>query len=227
MIKIENVTKVFKLGNEKIYALNDVSFSVEKGEFVSIIGPSGSGKSTLMNIIGLLDIPSSGNYYLDGKDVSKLTDNDLALFRSKSIGFVFQNFNLLPKLTALENVMVPLLYQGYKNSEAKELAKESLTKVGLSHRYNHLPNQLSGGQMQRVAIARAIVSHPKIILADEPTGAVDSKTGKDIIKIFEDLNKHGETIVLITHDMNIASHAKRIMKISDGKISKGVANEVK
>ena len=180
-----------------------------------------------MNIIGLLDIPSSGNYYLDGKDVSKLTDNDLALFRSKSIGFVFQNFNLLPKLTALENVMVPLLYQGYKNSEAKELAKESLTKVGLSHRYNHLPNQLSGGQMQRVAIARAIVSHPKIILADEPTGAVDSKTGKDIIKIFEDLNKHGETIVLITHDMNIASHAKRIMKISDGKISKGVANEVK
>ena len=227
MIKIENVTKVFKLGNEKIYALNDVSFSVEKGEFVSIIGPSGSGKSTLMNIIGLLDIPSSGNYYLDGKDVSKLTDNDLALFRSKSIGFVFQNFNLLPKLTALENVMVPLLYQGYKNSEAKELAKESLKKVGLSHRYNHLPNQLSGGQMQRVAIARAIVSHPKIILADEPTGAVDSKTGKDIIKIFEDLNKHGETIVLITHDMNIASHAKRIMKISDGKISKGVANEVK
>lgn len=227
MIKIENVTKVFKLGNEKIYALNDVSFSVEKGEFVSIIGPSGSGKSTLMNIIGLLDIPSSGNYYLDGKDVSKLTDNDLALFRSKSIGFVFQNFNLLPKLTALENVMVPLLYQGYKNSEAKELAKESLTKVGLSHRYNHLPNQLSSGQMQRVAIARAIVSHPKIILADEPTGAVDSKTGKDIIKIFEDLNKHGETIVLITHDMNIASHAKRIMKISDGKISKGVANEVK
>lgn len=223
MIKIENVSKSFTLGNEKIYALDKINFEVKKGEFISIIGPSGSGKSTLMNIIGLLDVPDSGKYYLDNNDISKLSDNELATFRSKSIGFVFQNFNLLPKLTALNNVMVPLLYQGYKNEEASEKAKEALNKLGLSHRYKHLPSQLSGGQMQRVAIARAIVSNPKIILADEPTGAVDSKTGEDIIKIFEDLNKNGETIILITHDMKVASHAKRIMRISDGKIFKGEA----
>lgn len=223
MIKIENVSKSFTLGNEKIYALDKINFEVKKGEFISIIGPSGSGKSTLMNIIGLLDVPDSGKYYLDNNDISKLSDNELATFRSKSIGFVFQNFNLLPKLTALDNVMVPLLYQGYKNEEASEKAKEALNKLGLSHRYKHLPSQLSGSQMQRVAIARAIVSNPKIILADEPTGAVDSKTGEDIIKIFEDLNKNGETIILITHDMKVASHAKRIMRISDGKIFKGEA----
>ena len=221
MIKIKNLSKKYTLGNEDILALDDVDFSVKEGEFVSIIGPSGSGKSTLMNIIGLLDVPDSGEYYLDGKEVSKLNDNELAAFRSRSIGFVFQNFNLLPKYNALENVMVPLLYQGYSNEEAKVKSKEALTKVGLSHRYKHLPNQLSGGQMQRVAIARAIVSNPKIILADEPTGAVDSKTSKEIISIFEDLNKQGQTIILITHDHEIAKKAKRIMKIHDGKITKG------
>lgn len=221
MIKLEKVSKTFKLGTEKIKALDEVSLHVKSGEFISIIGPSGSGKSTLMNIVGLLDVSDTGRYYLDSKEVKKLSDDELSLLRSKSIGFVFQQFNLLPKLTAVENVMVPLLYQGYSNSEAKALAKESLNKVGLSHRYNHLPNQLSGGQMQRVAIARAIVSKPKIILADEPTGAVDSKTSDEIMNIFTELNKDGQTIILITHDMNVASRAKTIYKINDGKISKG------
>ena len=221
MIKIKNVNKTYKLGNEEIFALDNVSLNVEKGEYISIIGPSGSGKSTLMNIIGLLDVPDSGEYYLDNEEVSKLDDNKLAFLRSKSIGFVFQNFNLLNKLTALDNVMVPLLYQGYKTDEAKKLAREALTKVGLSHRYKHLPNQLSGGQMQRVAIARALVSNPKIILADEPTGAVDSKTSKEIMELFENLNKNGETVIVITHDTNIAQRAKKIYTIKDGKIKEG------
>lgn len=221
MIKLENVCKTYKLGGEKIKALDDVTLHVKKGEFISIIGPSGSGKSTLMNIIGLLDVCDSGKYILDNSEVKKLSDDELALLRSKSIGFVFQQFNLLPKLTALENVMVPLLYQGYSNEEAKAISKEALTNVGLNHRYNHLPNQLSGGQMQRVAIARAIASKPKIILADEPTGAVDSKTSEEIMNIFTELNNNGQTIILITHDLNVAKKAKKIYKISDGKISKG------
>ncbi len=222
MIKIKNVSKTYKLGNEEILALDNISLTIEKGEYISIVGPSGSGKSTLMNIIGLLDVPDSGSYYIEDKEVSKLDDNSLALLRSKSIGFVFQNFNLLNKLSALDNVMVPLLYQGYKDSEAKELAKEALTRVGLSHRYKHLPSQLSGGQMQRVAIARALVSDPKIILADEPTGAVDSKTGNEIMKLFEDLNKNGETVIVITHDINVAKRAKKTYTIKDGKIKEGV-----
>ena len=220
MIKIKNVSKTYKLGNEEILALDNISLTIEKGEYISIVGPSGSGKSTLM--IGLLDVPDSGSYYIEDKEVSKLDDNSLALLRSKSIGFVFQNFNLLNKLSALDNVMVPLLYQGYKDSEAKELAKEALTRVGLSHRYKHLPSQLSGGQMQRVAIARALVSDPKIILADEPTGAVDSKTGNEIMKLFEDLNKNGETVIVITHDINVAKRAKKTYTIKDGKIKEGV-----
>ena len=221
MIEIKNVNKTYKLGNEEILALDNISLKIEKGEYISIVGPSGSGKSTLMNIIGLLDIPDSGKYYIDGVEVSKLKDDSLALLRSKSIGFVFQNFNLLPKLTALDNVIVPLLYQGISNSEAKKLAKEALNKVGLSHRYRHLPSKLSGGQMQRVAIARAIVSDPKIILADEPTGAIDSKTGNEIMKLFEELNKNGETVIVITHDFNIAKRAKRSFTIKDGKIKEG------
>lgn len=218
MIKLENVSRAYTLGNEKIKALDDINLNIKDGEFVSIIGPSGSGKSTLMNIIGLSDNNYRGKYYLDDKEVGKLNDNELSLLRSKSIGFVFQHFNLLPKLTAIENVMVPLLYQGYTDKEAYNLSKEALKRVNLSHRINHLPNELSGGQMQRVSIARAIVSKPKLILADEPTGAVDTKTGEEIIKIFEELNKNGQTIILITHDLNIASHAKRTLKIKDGQI---------
>ncbi len=225
MIKLEHISKTYTLGTEKVKALDDINLTIKEGEFISIIGPSGSGKSTLMNIIGLLDTEHSGKYYLDNKEIKKLNDNELSILRSKSIGFVFQHFNLLPKLTAIENVMVPLLYQGYSESEAYNLSKEALKKVNLSHRLNHLPNELSGGQMQRVSIARAIVSKPKLILTDEPTGAVDTKTGEEIIKIFEELNNNGQTIILITHDMNIASHAKRTIQIQDGKI--GVLNENK
>lgn len=225
MIKLEHISKTYTLGNEKIKALDDINLTIKEGEFVSIIGPSGSGKSTLINIIGLLDTEHTGKYYLNNKEISKLNDNELSILRSKSIGFVFQHFNLLPKLTAIENVMVPLLYQGYTASEAYNLSKEALKKVNLSHRLNHLPNELSGGQMQRVSIARAIVSKPKLILADEPTGAVDTKTGEEIIKIFEELNNNGQIIILITHDLNIASHAKRTISIQDGKI--GVLNENK
>lgn len=225
MIKLEHISKTYTLGTEKVKALDDINLTIKEGEFISIIGPSGSGKSTLMNIIGLLDTEHSGKYYLDNKEIKKLNDNELSILRSKSIGFVFQHFNLLPKLTAIENVMVPLLYQGYSESEAYNLSKEALKKVNLSHRLNHLPNELSGGQMQRVSIARAIVSKPKLILTDEPTGAVDTKTGEEIIKRFEELNNNGQTIILITHDMNIASHAKRTIQIQDGKI--GVLNENK
>lgn len=219
MIRLENVSKNYTLGTEKIKALDGINLNIKEGEFVSIIGPSGSGKSTLMNIIGLLDNEHTGKYYLDNKDVGKLNDDELSFLRSKSIGFVFQHFNLLPKLTAVENVMVPLLYQGCTEKEAYNRSKEALKQVGLSHRINHLPNELSGGQMQRVSIARAIVSKPKLILADEPTGAVDTKTGEEIIKIFEDLNKNGQTIILITHDLNIASRAKRTLNIKDGQIT--------
>lgn len=223
MIKLTNITKTYTLGNEIVKALDNINLNIEEGDFISIIGPSGSGKSTLMNIIGLLDTEYKGKYYLDNKEVKKLNDNDLSTLRSKSIGFIFQHFNLLPKLTAIENVMVPLLYQGYSEKEAYNLSKEALKKVNLSHRINHLPNELSGGQMQRVSIARAIVSKPKLILADEPTGAVDTKTGNEIIKIFEELNNNGQTIILITHDLSIASHAHKTIKIQDGKL--GELNE--
>lgn len=223
MIKLTNITKTYTLGNETVKALDNINLNIEEGDFISIIGPSGSGKSTLMNIIGLLDTEYKGKYYLDNKEVKKLNDNDLSTLRSKSIGFIFQHFNLLPKLTAIENVMVPLLYQGYSEKEAYNLSKEALKKVNLSHRINHLPNELSGGQMQRVSIARAIVSKPKLILADEPTGAVDTKTGNEIIKIFEELNNNGQTIILITHDLNIASHAHKTIKMQDGKL--GELNE--
>ena len=218
MIKLESISKTYNLGNEKVHALKDINLDIKEGDFISIIGPSGSGKSTLMNIIGLLDNNYKGKYILDGKDISKLTDDELSIIRSKNIGFVFQHFNLLPKLTAIENVMVPLLYQGYSHTDAYNLSKEALKKVNLSHRLNHLPNELSGGQMQRVAIARAIVSKPKLILADEPTGAVDTKTGEEIIKIFKDLNNGGQTILLITHDLSIASSAKKTIKIQDGEL---------
>lgn len=218
MIKISNIKKYFVMGDEQIKALDDISLNVEKGEYVSIIGPSGSGKSTLMNILGLLDVPDKGEYLLDGVNTKNLSDSSLAKLRNKKIGFVFQNFNLLTKLTAWENVQVPLIYQGISSKESKKIAYQYLEKVGLKGRENHLPKQLSGGQQQRVAIARALACKPEIILADEPTGALDSKTGIEIKKILKDLNKEGQTIVLITHDNNMAQEAKRIVRISDGKL---------
>lgn len=218
MLDLKNIKKYFTMGEEQIKALDDITLHVTKGEYVSIIGPSGSGKSTLMNIIGLLDIPDEGEYILDGVNVKELNDNELAKLRNKKIGFVFQNFNLLPKLTAVENVQVPLIYYGKNNKEAKEIAYKYLEKVGLKGREKHLPKQLSGGQQQRVAIARALACEPEIILADEPTGALDSKTGEEIKKLLNDLNETGQTIILITHDNNMAKAAKRIVRIADGKL---------
>lgn len=218
MLDLKNIKKYFKMGDEEIKALDDISLIVNKGEYISIIGPSGSGKSTLMNIIGLLDIPDSGEYLLDGVNIKEMSDSSLAKLRNQKIGFVFQNFNLLPKLTAWENVQVPLVYAGLSANDSKKIAYEYLDKVGLKGREKHFPNQLSGGQQQRVAIARALANKPEIILADEPTGALDSKTGTEIKKLLKDLNKEGQTIVLITHDNSMAEEAKRIVRISDGKL---------
>lgn len=218
MLDLKNIKKYFTMGDEQIKALDDISLQVEKGEYLSIIGPSGSGKSTLMNIVGLLDIPDSGEYLLDGVNIKEMSDGNLAKLRNQKIGFVFQNFNLLTKLTAWENVQVPLIYAGMSAKESKKVAFEYLEKVGLKGRENHLPKQLSGGQQQRVAIARALANKPEIILADEPTGALDSKTGTEIKKILKDLNSEGQTIVLITHDNSMAEEAKRIVRIADGKL---------
>lgn len=218
MINLKNINKSFHLGGETIKALDDICFNVKMGEFVSIIGPSGSGKSTLMNILGLLDVPDSGDYILDGVNVSKATENELASIRNNKIGFIFQNFNLLGKMTAVENIQIPLIYQGKTNEESKKKAYKLLEKVGLKGRENHLPNQLSGGQQQRVAIARAMACNPEIILADELTGALDSKTSIDIMNELEELNNKGQTIIIITHDINVAKRAKRMVKIADGKL---------
>ena len=221
MIELKKIKKSFIMGDEEIKALNNINFKVEEGEFVSIIGPSGSGKSTLLNILGLLDVPDSGEYILDGEDVQNLKDNDLAEIRNQKIGFVFQNFNLLQKLNAHENVEVPLIYQGINPKEAKQISYEYLEMVGLKGREKHLPTQLSGGQQQRVAIARALCCNPDIILADEPTGALDSKTSAEIMDEMKKLNEQGQTIILITHDINVAKKAKRIVRISDGKLYEG------
>ena len=218
MIKIENLKKSYFLGDEEIKAINNVTLNVLKGEYLAIVGPSGSGKSTLMNIIGLLDVADSGKYILDGLDISSANEDKLAKIRNEKIGFIFQSFNLLSKLDALENVMVPLIYKGYTEERARKKAYELLESVGLKGREGHRPNQLSGGQQQRVAIARALACNPEIILADEPTGALDSKTGVDIMNELERLNEKGQTIILITHDINIANRAKRIVRISDGKL---------
>lgn len=218
IIETKNLNKSFIMGDEEIKAINNVNFKVGKGDFISIIGPSGSGKSTLMNILGLLDVPDSGEYILDGVLVSSLSDNKLAEIRNKKIGFIFQNFNLLHRLNSLENVQLPLIYQGYGAKESTELSYQFLEKVGLKGREKHLPNQLSGGQQQRVAIARALVNNPEIILADEPTGALDSKTSIEIMDMLQKLNDDGQTIILITHDMNVAKKAKRVVRISDGKL---------
>ncbi len=218
MIELKDINKSFHLGGETIKALDNINFKVNKGEFVSIIGPSGSGKSTLMNILGLLDVPDSGTYNLDSIKIDKASQNQLSIIRNNKIGFIFQNFNLLGKLSAIENIQIPLIYKGLKKDEAKKRAYKLMEKVGLKGREKHLPNQLSGGQQQRVAIARAISCEPEIILADEPTGALDSKTSLEIMKVLEELNNMGQTIILITHDINVAKKAKRIVKISDGRL---------
>jgi len=206
------------MGPNEVRALNGVSFHVKPNEFVSIIGPSGSGKSTLMNMIGCLDTPTSGEYYLDGREVSKLKDDELAEIRNRKIGFIFQVYNLLPKITAIENVELPLIYMGIGKKERHRLAVEALERVGLGDRIHHRPSELSGGQQQRVAIARALASKPPLILADEPTGALDSKSGSEIMKMLHELHESGKTIVLITHDNNLAKQAQRIIRIQDGKI---------
>ncbi len=218
MIEITNMCKIYRMGDNEIYALNNVSLSIAKHEFVAIVGPSGSGKSTLMNMLGCLDVPTSGQYYLDQSEVSKLNDNQLAEIRNFKIGFIFQGFNLLKKLSAVENVELPLIYQGIGHKERYRRSMEALEMVGLADRMKHTPNELSGGQQQRVAIARALVSNPPLILADEPTGNLDTKSGADIMNVLKTLHKNGNTIVLITHDNIIASQAQRIVKIQDGTI---------
>jgi putative ABC transport system ATP-binding protein len=218
IIKTDNLKRSFKVGSEKVEALKGIDLSVERGEFLSIMGPSGSGKTTLMNIIGCLDTPTSGSYYLNNQLVNDLADDDLALIRNKEIGFVFQSFHLLAKNSALNNVLLPLKYAGVKQEEAYVLAKNVLDKVGLSDRVNHAPSELSGGQQQRVAIARALVNKPSIVFADEPTGNLDSKTGDDVMELFKELNSQGQTIILITHEEDIAMQSKRIINIKDGLI---------
>ena len=218
IIKTENLKRSFQVGSEKVEALKGIDLSVEKGEFLSIMGPSGSGKTTLMNIIGCLDTPTSGSYYLNNQLVNDLADDDLALIRNKEIGFVFQSFHLLAKNSALNNVLLPLKYAGVKQDEANVLAKSVLDKVGLSDRINHAPSELSGGQQQRVAIARALVNKPSIVFADEPTGNLDSQTGDDVMELFKELNSQVQTIILITHEEDIAMQSKRIINIKDGLI---------
>ena len=220
IIHIEQLKKIYHLGKVKVEALRGVSFEINSGEFVSIMGPSGSGKSTLMHIIGCLDYPTGGKYFLSGQDVSKLNDNQLALFRNQKIGFVFQEFNLLPKATILRNVELPLTYNSTNSRNKKRLAVQALEAVGLGDRLKHRPNEISGGEKQRVAIARALINRPSIILADEPTGNLDSKTGGDIMEIIKKLHDDGNTIILVTHEAEIARYCKRIIYLKDGVIDK-------
>jgi putative ABC transport system ATP-binding protein len=219
VIKTLELTKVYEMGSEQVHALSGVDVEIRKGEYVAIMGPSGSGKSTLMNLIGCLDSPSSGKYWLAGRLVSDLDDDELAYIRNKEIGFVFQTFNLLPRATALHNVELPLIYNGTPAEERIEKAKKALERVDLMDRMTHKPNELSGGQRQRVAIARALVNSPSIVLGDEPTGNLDSKTGEEIMALFENLHKQGNTIILVTHENDIAQHAHRIIHIRDGKVA--------
>jgi putative ABC transport system ATP-binding protein len=226
LIEVKNVTKVFKSGQVETVALRGISFSIEKGEFVAIVGPSGSGKSTLMHILGCLDTPTSGRYSFEGKDVSKLSDDELAEIRKKKIGFVFQTFNLLPRATVSRNVMLPLIYSGVPKQKREEIAKSVLKSSAFPEEFwSHLSNQLSGGMMQRVAIARSLVNDPLLILADEPTGNLDSKTGEEVLKTFENLNKQGRTIVLVTHEKYIAQRTKRIISLRDGQIISDTKNQ--
>jgi len=225
VIRTEHISKVYVMGAEKVHALRDISISIRKGEFVALMGPSGSGKSTLMNIIGCLDTPTSGKYYLDGQDVSRMTDNQLAEVRNKKIGFVFQTFNLLPRSTALDNVTLPLVYAGLNSAERRKKGEKVLRQVGLADRMNHRPNELSGGQRQRVAVARALVNDPAIILADEPTGNLDTKTSIEIMGLFEEIHRNGNTIILVTHEEDIAQHAHRIIRLRDGLVESDEINQ--
>lgn len=218
VIDARQLVKIYRNGAEQLKVLDNVSIKVNKGDFIAILGPSGSGKSTLMNILGCLDTPTAGQYYLDGVDVLKASDNELADMRNQKIGFIFQKFNLLPRLTAEQNVMLPLLYRGMAEEAARQLAREKLTILGLGDRLQHRPNELSGGQQQRVAIARAIVGSPQLLLADEPTGNLDSKSSGDAMEIFKELNRRGNTIVIITHDIEVAEQVKKIVYLRDGKI---------
>ncbi|MFZ1729925.1 MAG: ABC transporter ATP-binding protein [Bacteroidota bacterium] len=222
IIHIKDVIKTYDMGAELVHALSGVSLDIEANEYVAIMGPSGSGKSTLMNVVGCLDTPTSGLYDFEGQNVGELNDNELAEIRNKKIGFVFQTFNLLPRSTALHNVELPLIYAGYPSNLRREKAEKALVEVGLADRMTHKPNELSGGQRQRVAIARALVNDPSIILADEPTGNLDSKTGIEIMQLFSDLHKEGNTIILVTHEEDIAAHAHRIIRLFDGKIASDI-----
>jgi len=225
IIHLQSIVKNYYLGSEVVEALRSISLDINKNEYVTIMGPSGSGKSTLMNIIGCLDTPTSGTYVLNDKDASKLVDNQLAEIRNKEIGFVFQTFNLLPRYTALENVMLPLVYAGVSKQERLKRAHEALENVGLADRMEHRPNELSGGQRQRVSLARAMVNNPAIILADEPTGNLDSKTSEDIMALFREIHNRGNTIILVTHEENIARHANRIIRLLDGHIESDMVND--
>ena len=220
LIRTHDLWKTYTMGDEVIHALSGVTFQIERNEYVAIIGPSGSGKSTLMNLIGCLDTPSKGEYWLNGKNVAQMDDDELAMIRNKEIGFVFQTFNLLPRASALHNVELPLIYNGTPSARRIEMAKAALESVELGNRMSHKPNELSGGQRQRVAIARALVNSPSIILADEPTGNLDSKTSVEIMQLFENLHERGNTIILVTHEADIAAHAHRVISILDGKIFK-------
>ncbi len=224
LIKITNIKRDFPLGNEIVYVLKGIDLEINKGEYVALMGPSGSGKSTLMNILGCLDTPTSGTYILNGKHVSEMQDDELAGIRNKEIGFVFQTFNLMPRTTALDNVALPMVYAGHSKSERVERATEVLTQVGLQDRMDHKPNQLSGGQRQRVAVARALVNKPSIILADEPTGNLDSKTSVEIMNLFNEIHANGNTVILVTHEEDIAAYAHRIIRLRDGLIESDTIN---
>jgi len=225
IISISNIKKIYTMGTEKVHALDGLSLDISKNEYVALMGPSGSGKSTLMNLLGLLDTPTSGEYYLNNNIVSKMSDNQLATVRNKEIGFVFQTFNLLPRLSALENVALPLVYSGLNKKKRSEKAEQVLDSVGLGDRVDHKPNELSGGQRQRVAIARALVNSPSIILADEPTGNLDTKTSIEIMAILEKIHEHGNTIILVTHEPDIARHAHRIVRLRDGLLESDLLND--
>lgn len=218
VIVLDDVSRIYRMGDEIVYALNHVSLCIYDGSFTSIMGPSGSGKSTIMSIIGCLDVPTSGHVFIDGEDTSGMSEKNLSYIRNRKIGFVFQHFSLLPKMSALENVEIPLLYAGVRPKERRERAEEMLIRVGLADRMKHRPNELSGGQKQRVAIARALVNNPRLILADEPTGALDSTTGHEVMELFHGLNEEGKTIVFVTHDRSLASECQRIISIRDGGI---------
>lgn len=218
LVELKDIYKIYHVGDSEVHALDGISLTIDKGEFVAIVGSSGSGKSTCMNIIGCLDVPTSGMYKLNGREINNYTDDELAEVRNKMLGFIFQQYNLIPKLTVLENVQLPLLYGGYSDREQKTRAMAALERVGLASKAKNLPAQLSGGQQQRVSIARALAGDPSVILADEPTGALDSKTGRDVMKFLQQLNREGNTIILITHDNSIAARASRIVRVTDGHI---------